>query len=58
MLSVHKRTMGVAGRWVEGWASQERMAAARPRMIAAYSSIFIEMKVLLSGFALKELVRW
>ena len=58
MLSIQRRTMGVAGRWAEGRASQERMAVVRPRKIAAYSSMLMEMKVLLSGNALKVLVQW
>ena len=58
MLSIQRRTIGVAGRWVEGRASQERMAAARPSIIAENLSILMEMKVLPSGDTLKVLVWW
>ena len=50
--------MGVADRLREGSASQERMAVVRLSIIAAYSSILTEMKVLLSGDMLKVLVQW
>ena len=58
MLSIQKSTTGVAGHWVEGRASQERMAVARLTIITAYSSMLMEMKVLLSGNAFKVLVQW
>ena len=48
--------MGVAGHWVEGRASQERMAVARLMIIAA--CMLMEIKVLLSGDGLKVLVHW
>ena len=44
VLSIHRRMIGVAGCWDCGRASsQERMVAARPRIMAEYSSILIEM---------------
>ena len=58
MLSIQRRTMGVAGHWAEGRASQDRMVVARPSIIAAYSSMLMEMKALLSGNVLKVLVQW
>ena len=50
--------MGVAGRWDEGSSSQESMVAARPMIIAAYSSMLMDINVLLSGEGLKVLVHW
>ena len=50
--------MGVAGHLREGRASQVRMAVVRPSIIMAYSSILMEMKVLISGDVLKVLVQW
>ena len=58
MLSVQRSMMGVAGHWDEGSSSQESMAAARPMIIAAYSSMLMDINVLLSGEGLKVLVHW
>ena len=58
MLSVQRSMMGVVGQWAEGSSSQECMAVARLMIIAAYSSMLMDIKVLLSGDGLKVLVHW
>ena len=58
MLSIQWSTMGVAGHWDEGSSSQESMAVARLMIIAVYSSMLMDIKVLLSGDGLKVLVHW